>query len=304
MQKLLHLFSGDQKWTLCRSAADLVSTEEAEPETAIDDLPQPLTPNAPKGTPPIPQQEPPTNPKDILPPIVGAATAVAGKAAADAAKTENQSAALPPELDKIRANLKDPLAQKSFDQRYAQIQSDAQMADTAKLTKFKGYLESAKQLGNGDLEQGLVKDLQEYTFRRGLNLPYGTENRITFAEFGKQVREGFNKAGVKDAQAYIQGSAITGVKYTTGKIFDVGRKSDWDMAVASPNLFAKAKSIGVEIRGKGTRTEPLTDEQLAELGLFKLKQQLNQTVGRDVGIMIYKTSQDAKERNPNGIYVP
>ena len=182
---------------LPNAPTDLIPAPKAKPETKVEDLPQPYTPDVPKGTPPTSQQEPPQTPKDILPPIIGATTAVAGKAAADALKTENQSAALPPELDKIRAGLKDPIALKSFDQRYAQIQSDAQLDDTKKLAKFNGYLESAKQLGNGDLEQGLVKDLQEYTFRRGLNLPYGAENRMTFAEFGKQVRQGFEKPELK-----------------------------------------------------------------------------------------------------------
>ncbi len=226
---------------LPNAPTDLIPTEQAKPETATDDLPQPFTPDAPQGTPPTPQQGPPTNPKDILPPIIGAVTAAAGKAAADAAKTENQPVKLSPELAAIRATLKDPIAQKSFDQRYDQITSDSKMEDAKKAAKFKGYLESAKQLGNGNLEQGLIKDLQEYTFRRGLNLPYGTENRITFAQFGKQVREGFDKAGVRDAQAYIQGSAITGVKYTTGKIFDVGRRSDWDLTVASPSLGSMSR---------------------------------------------------------------
>jgi hypothetical protein len=69
-------------------------------------------------------------------------------------------------------------------------------------------------------------------------------------------------------------------------------------------LFVKARELGIEIRGGGTRTAPLSDNQLKKLGLFEMYKLLSQMAGRPVSIMLYKTSEAVKERNPNSIYVP
>jgi filamentous hemagglutinin len=96
---------------------------------------------------------------------------------------------------------------------------------------------------------------------------------------------------------------VTGVKFTTGAPFDVGRVSDFDIALASPDLFERAQDLGIEIRGGGIRTAPLEKTDLVELGLYDLREKLSGLAGRDVNFMIYKSIEAATNRSPS-IVVP
>jgi hypothetical protein len=265
------------------------------------------TSNVPRSSPPLSPQGPNKPDKPTLPdltgPAIGLATAAAGKKLVDLYNSYGEKVQMPVSLVKVRSTLNNPEAIKSFDQRYKMIWDDPVMSEVDKERKMHGYLETAKQLGNGDLEKGLIQDKKDYEFHRGLNLPYGTSNRMEFGAFGQKVREGLQKAGVRDGQAYLQGSAITGIKYTSGEIFDVGRTSDWDLAISSPSLFAKLQQMGAKVKG-GSRIGPLTTAQLEKLGLIEVVHDLKQKAGRDVFIMVYKTPQDLKSRNSQSIYVP
>jgi filamentous hemagglutinin len=94
----------------------------------------------------------------------------------------------------------------------------------------------------------------------------------------------------------FQGSAVTGVKYTTGEPFDLGRRSDFDIAVADARLFEEAKRMGVKLRSRGTRTTPLEVQQLEVLGLDDLVHNLAGRVHRDVHLMVYGDLEVALER--------
>ncbi|WP_232282831.1 RHS repeat-associated core domain-containing protein [Roseiflexus sp. RS-1] len=138
------------------------------------------------------------------------------------------------------------------------------------------------------------------TLRR---IPLGFKNANEFAQFGARLKGGLENAGYEGVQAIFQGSSVTGVKYTTGAPFDVGRVSDFDIALASPTLLQRAKELGIELRGGGTRTGPLGRGDLEALGLLDLREELSQLVGRDVNFMIYKSVEDAVRRSPS-IFVP
>jgi hypothetical protein len=130
----------------------------------------------------------------------------------------------------------------------------------------------------------------------GSQLPYGFANSGQFQQFGKIVSSGLREVAGEGAQAFLGGSAITGRSFATGAAFDVGRTSDFDIAIVGRNLLSRAKELGIELRGKGTRTGPLRDEALQVLGLDKLAQRLSQQAGRPVRFMIYESEEELRRR--------
>ena len=131
-------------------------------------------------------------------------------------------------------------------------------------------------------------------------IPLGFKNADEFAHFGARLKEGLKNAGFEDVQAIFQGSSVTGEKFTTGKPFDAGRVSDFDIALASPNLFQRARELGIELHSRRTRTGPLKDvKHLTELGLYDLQRELSELAGRPVGFMIYESAEDAINRSPS-----
>ena len=134
-------------------------------------------------------------------------------------------------------------------------------------------------------------------------LPHGFPSQEEFSRFGAQLQSGLQQAGYDDVQAAFQGSSVTGQKYTTGEMFDVGRVSDYDIALGSQKLFSRAQELGISLRGGGIRTGPLGGAELEKLGLTDLAEQLTNLAGRPVNFMIYQTIEAAAERSPS-IIVP
>ncbi|HYY09932.1 MAG TPA: hypothetical protein VE781_03285 [Kineosporiaceae bacterium] len=133
------------------------------------------------------------------------------------------------------------------------------------------------------------------------DVPLGFGSVQEFQAFGTHLTTGLHDAGYRDVVPVFQGSSVTGVKYTTGALFDAGRVSDFDIALASPTLFERARQLGVQIRGHGTRTAPLKDEELLRaLGLDDLVAQLSRRAGgRPVNFMIYKNLEATLSRSPS-----
>jgi filamentous hemagglutinin len=113
------------------------------------------------------------------------------------------------------------------------------------------------------------------------------------------MRNGLNAAGYADAEPILQGSAVTGKSFATGQPFDVGRVSDFDVALASPTLLQAAEDAGIGLRSAGTRTGPLSAADLQTLGLQDLANQMSQQAGRDVNFMIYNSTATATQRAPS-----
>jgi len=138
----------------------------------------------------------------------------------------------------------------------------------------------------------------------GLSIPLGLSGRGEFLEFGNRLYTGLDDVGFKRAQAGFQGSSVTGRAFESPHApFDVGRISDFDIALSSPELLVRAQSVGIGLRGAGTRTGPLMPEHLERLGLADLARQLSQQAGREVNFMIYRSIEDAASRSPT-ILVP
>jgi RHS repeat-associated protein len=130
----------------------------------------------------------------------------------------------------------------------------------------------------------------------GSQLPYGFANAAQFQKFGNTISTGLREVAGEGVQAFLAGSAITGKSFRTGVAFDVGRQSDFDVALVGKKLLDKAKGLGIELRGKGTRTGPLDPKDLRALGLDGLQQRLSGMAGRTVSFMIYESEEALRVR--------
>jgi hypothetical protein len=134
-------------------------------------------------------------------------------------------------------------------------------------------------------------------------IPHGFGSSSDFASFGDDLYAGLRGAGYDDATAIFQGSSVTGQSYRTGAAFDVGRVSDFDVALASPQLLSRADALQIGLRSGGSRTGPLTAAQLERLGLGDLATSLSSSAGRPVNFMIFDSVPGATSRAPS-IVVP
>lgn len=134
---------------------------------------------------------------------------------------------------------------------------------------------------------------------KGAAVPKGFSNVDDFARFGTDARDGLAKAGYGNVEPILQGSAVTGQSFKTGQAFDVGRVSDFDIALAGPELLQRAQSLGIGLRSGGTRTGPLSARDLQALGLKDLASKLSAQAGREVNFMIYDSAATAASRAPS-----
>ena len=129
-------------------------------------------------------------------------------------------------------------------------------------------------------------------------LPLGFNTREEYASFGRSARTALNEAGYPEAVPYMRGSAVTGYSYRTGEAFDVGRRSDYDLAIVSPRLYELMRESGVPVRGKRSRTERIVSEQIPDVGLAKWLRSIERQSGREASIVIYRTQRDLELRGP------
>lgn len=131
-------------------------------------------------------------------------------------------------------------------------------------------------------------------------VPLGFGSMSEFQAFGWETRSALARSGNADAEPYLRGSAVTGYNYRTGAAFDVGRVSDYDLAVVSPRLLARAVELGVQTRGRGSRTEPLDEPQMRELGLWETISQIRRKTGRaHSNFVVHRDTESLRDRGPN-----
>ncbi len=155
--------------------------------------------------------------------------------------------------------------------------------------------------GNADLSE------QSQTTRASVSLsknvakgtPFGFKNAGEFRQFGKTLNAGLADAGFSRTKAILQGSAVTGKNFRTGKAFDAGKVSDFDIALAGPDIFARARQLGIRLRSSGTRTGPLTGTQIQQLGLGPLRNSLSQSAKRPVKFMVFSDAKAAAAKAPS-----
>lgn len=137
-------------------------------------------------------------------------------------------------------------------------------------------------------------------------LPKGFRNATEFKVFTRKLNSELIKAGCPKAEVFFQGSSVMGRKFEeatgswTGPKFDIGRKSDFDIAICSKSLFETAKASGIEIHGR-SRTEKLGSAYLQrKMGLDRASKSLESLMGgRPVEFKVYESRKAALERGPS-----
>jgi filamentous hemagglutinin len=133
-----------------------------------------------------------------------------------------------------------------------------------------------------------------------------------FTNFGTTLGKRLKRSGYDDIQAVLHGSAVTGVRATSklklgipaGTPFDAMKMSDFDVALVSPKLLAKAKEIGIPTRGSAKmRTGELWPGNLHSLGIGDVRDVLSKTLyyhdGRKINFMIFGSLEEALSRGPS-----
>ena len=150
---------------------------------------------------------------------------------------------------------------------------------------------------NSNLRLAQEAEARATVIERG-GLPLGFNTRQDFEKFGAEAMRGLVSSGHKDAIPFIRGSAVTGYSYRQGEVFDVGRRSDFDLAIVSPKLLQRAREVGIELRGGETRTRELNPLDLKSLGLDGLAASLVDQSGHDTTLMIYSSESAVQARGP------
>ncbi|MBF0492891.1 MAG: hypothetical protein HQM15_08935, partial [Deltaproteobacteria bacterium] len=133
-------------------------------------------------------------------------------------------------------------------------------------------------------------------------LPAGFSSQNELKEFANIFKEGLAQSADPDALGILRGSAVTGIKHDSGLPFDVGKKSDFDLAVVSPKLVKRVEEMGMPLRGGGTRSGPLgiikpKDRTiLKQLQLLESAEQLKILSNRKISIMFYETETQLSQR--------
>ena len=132
----------------------------------------------------------------------------------------------------------------------------------------------------------------------GTPIPRGFKSEAEYKAFVAKLRAGLPEG----VEPVFQGSAVTGKSFRTGKAFDVGRTSDFDIGLAGEGLFGKASdaasSIGLRVKD-GSRIGPFTAKNPAAsdaVNLRSLQAELSTMAGRDVNFMIYDSLPTANRR--------
>ena len=117
------------------------------------------------------------------------------------------------------------------------------------------------------------------------DIPMGFRDRAGFEAFSRELNAQI-RAVTPDAELVLQGSSLAGRRFErhvdfrfTGEPFDVGRISDYDVAIVSRTLHARAEALGIPLR-----EGPLSPQQLRDLGLGDLNDAAQAASRRHTGI--------------------
>jgi ribosomal protein L15E len=132
---------------------------------------------------------------------------------------------------------------------------------------------------------------ERLTTPNGNPIPYGFKSFDEYQAYGKFLRT----EAPEGTAVFFQGSSVTGRNSKTGAVFDVGRRSDFDVALANQSIFNRAKQLGYKAKD-GARIGPLNNDQLARLGLLDYAKKARETSGRTTEFMLFDTSKSARTR--------
>jgi filamentous hemagglutinin len=129
-------------------------------------------------------------------------------------------------------------------------------------------------------------------------VPHGFDDFQSFRNYAGPFRDRMREQ-YPDLEMGFQGSAVTGRSADTGDPFDQGRHSDFDVAIAGDSIYAAARERGVQFRGDGVSTGPLSADDLRVLGLDGIVRDASGNAGgRTVNLMIFRSIDEAVARRP------
>jgi YD repeat-containing protein len=139
----------------------------------------------------------------------------------------------------------------------------------------------------------------------GNPLPFGFKGYDEYLEFTNLLKASLPE----NTTAIFKGSSVTGRSSPFSKIpnspFDYNRLSDFDIALVNDDLYLNALELGrnngFKVKSLPDRMGPLSNEQLARLGLKDLRIDLTKKAGRPVDFMLYDSIEGALLRGNSHI---
>jgi hypothetical protein len=129
-------------------------------------------------------------------------------------------------------------------------------------------------------------------------VPHGFDGFQSFQRYASQYRDRMREQ-YPDLDLAFQGSSVTGWSADDGSPFDQGRRSDYDISISGESICRAPQERGVEFRGDGVSTGPLTEADLRALGLDGIVRDASADAGRTVNIMIFRSMDEATDRRPS-----
>jgi len=156
----------------------------------------------------------------------------------------------------------------------------------------------------------VMKEMDSWKATKASGVPFGFKTGEEFARFRSTAAAELKKLLKKvdrNAEAYLQGSAVTGVSYKRHLPFDP--TSDFDIAVSSRALFRQAeRTHGFEVKLNPRHIGPLSPEEIAELGLKPFWRKLSEVAtpvdeatgaptgaAREIRIMLFENEEAVRK---------
>src|SRR6185295_144105 len=152
----------------------------------------------------------------------------------------------------------------------------------------------------------VMQEMDAWRATRQSGVPFGFSDARHFDEFRSIAQQELARAMRRadpQAQAFLQGSSLSGVSYARQVPFDA--ESDLDVAIVSRYLFRRARTLGYEVAQSPSRIGPLDADQIAELGLGRMLNRMERALPeagqqqeRMINIMLFDN--EAAMRAPIG----
>jgi hypothetical protein len=136
--------------------------------------------------------------------------------------------------------------------------------------------------------------------------PLGFKDHDDFALFLNGIYSNIPRMA-SDATVVIHGSSLSGQSYKDkggSRLFDVGRDSDYDVAIASETLWKLAQDPAMGIKIRGDHSEPLDAAGIERLGLTKAHAAANFLARREVNFMLYQNEKTAHAHEGAALVAP
>ncbi len=151
----------------------------------------------------------------------------------------------------------------------------------------------------------LMEDMAAWNAKKLSGVPFGFDSVEQIQRFQATATAELAKAlkGVdRNAEAFLQGSSVTGISFKRKVPFDTA--SDLDVAISSRELLKKASKLGMEVKKSPSRIGPLEDFQIDDLGLRRFVRRLGEVAdetkaadapSRKINIMLFNDEETVRK---------